>query len=183
MDITNPLFDEKQPVVWWKTTRRLTKNNTLFDKKNDTSFDEKQHVVWRKTTRRLMKNITSFKKEQVLAYPTRPTRVRATSALPFIQQMWNSSRIPLSTRAYTGVLSFLLSQVSQVTSYFLMFQYIITKPKTYFNKQATQPLKIGLSQQRETHFSPFPLTVFLHLFLLLFPPCVTLVTAKKQNCC
>ena len=46
-----------------------------------------------------MKNITSFKKEQVLAYPTRPTRVRATSALPFIQQMWNSSGIPPSTRA------------------------------------------------------------------------------------
>ena len=67
--------------------------------KNNTSFDEKRHVVWWKTTRRLMKNITSFKKEQVLAYPTRPTRVRATSALPFIQQMWNSSGISLSTRA------------------------------------------------------------------------------------
>ena len=91
MDTTHSLFDEKQHVVWRKTTRRLTKNNT--------SFDEKQHVVWWKTTRRLMKNITSFKKEQVLAYPTRPTRVRATSALPFIQQMWNSSGIPLSTRA------------------------------------------------------------------------------------
>ena len=46
-----------------------------------------------------MKNDTSFKKEQVLAYPTRPTRVRATSALPFMQQMWNSSGIPLSARA------------------------------------------------------------------------------------
>ena len=54
---------------------------------NNTSFDEKQHVVRRKTTRRLTKNITSFKKEQVIAYPTRPARVRATSALPFIQQM------------------------------------------------------------------------------------------------
>ena len=98
--------------------------------------------------------------------------------------MWNSSGIPLFyARVYTGVLSFLLSQVSQVTSYFLMFQYIITRPKTYFNKQATQPLKIGLSQQRETHFSPFPLTDFLHLFLHFFSPCVTLVTAKKRNCC
>ena len=66
---------------------------------NNTSFDEKLHVVWWKTSRRLIKNITSFKKEQVLAYPTRPTRVRATSALPFIQQMWNSSGISLSTRA------------------------------------------------------------------------------------
>ena len=40
-----------------------------------------------------------------------------------------------------------------------------------------QPLKIGLSQRRETHFSPFPLTYFLHLF----SPCVTLVTAKKTK--
>ena len=62
-----------------------------------------------------------------------------------------------------------------------MFQYIITRPKTYFNKQATQPLEISLSQQRETHFSPFPLTDFLHLFLHFFSPCVTLVTAKKTK--
>ena len=52
----NTSFEEKQHVVWGKTTRRLKKNNT--------SFEEKQHVIWRKTTRHLMENNTSFDGKQ-----------------------------------------------------------------------------------------------------------------------
>ena len=117
----------KVAFLWTSLTRCLTKNNP--------SFDEKQPVVWWKTSHRLTKNITSFKKKQVLAYPTRPTRVRATSALPFIQQMWNSRGTPLPfARAYTGVLSFLLSQVSQPSLYFPIFQYITDIFRIYFNR-------------------------------------------------
>ena len=64
-----------------------------------------------------------------------------------------------------------------------MFQYITATSGINFNRLAVQSLNISVSQQRKTLFSSFPLTGFLHLFLHLFPPCVTLVTAKKLNSC
>ena len=64
-----------------------------------------------------------------------------------------------------------------------MFQYITATSGIDFNRLAVQSLNISVSQQRKTLFSSFPLTGFLHLFLHLFPPCVTLVTAKKLNRC
>ena len=73
--------------------------------------------------------------------------------------------------------------MSQVISYIPISQYITATPEIDFNRQAVQSLNISVSQQRKTLFSSFPLTGFLHLFLHLFPPCVTLVTAKKLNRC
>ena len=64
-----------------------------------------------------------------------------------------------------------------------MFQYITATSGIDFNRLAVQSLNISVSQQRKTLFSSFPITGFLHLFLHLFPPCVTLVTAKKLNRC
>ena len=112
-------FDEKQHVVWWKTTRRLMKNNTLFD--------EKQHVVWWKTTRRLKRSKYS------------PTQYDQPG---YGQQVHSSSEnkceiaveCPSLARVYTGVLSFLLSQVSQVTLYLLILQHITAIFRIYFNR-------------------------------------------------
>ena len=148
--------------------------------KNITSFDEKQHVVWWKTTRRLMKNITSFKKEQVLAYPTRPTRVRATSALPFMQQMWNSSGIPLSTRAciqefyhfcchkcHSFLCIFLYSNILRP-----YFEYILTNKRLNHSKSAYH------NNEKHT-FRPFLLLIFSTFSLLVWH----LWQQKKRNCC
>ena len=90
MDTTHSLFDEKQHVVWWKTTRRLMKNITSFDGKqhvvwwkttrrlmeNNTSFDGKQHVIWWKTTRHLMKNNTSFDEKRHVVWWKTSRRLR-----------------------------------------------------------------------------------------------------------
>ena len=147
--------------------------------KNNTSFDEKQHVVWRKTTRRLMKNDTSFKKEQVLAYPTRPTRVRATSALPFMQQMWNSSGIPLSARAcIQEFYHFCCHKCHRLLPISLCSNTLQLGVRRILTNKWLNHSKSAY-HNNEKHIFALPLTYFLHLF----SPCVTLVTAKKRNCC